>query len=589
MLQSLKQAHRVLSGLAVAALVCGFGWSAAANASDDAATTPPPAAASSSVTVASTIAPIVPCAALNQSGGLPNANVPDFTKIPGAVTRITSATDVPATDKAPEYCDVQGYVQTAVHFELKLPVATYQGRYLQAGCGGFCGAITKTSFPSCDAQLGGDFAISSTDDGHQTPSSTDGVWAGSDLRTRTDFGSRAVHVVAVASKAIQQAYYGIAPKKSYFQGCSDGGREGLMEAQRYPHDFNGIIVGAPANYMSIDPQWLGYEVAANTDQKGDAILTPDKLAPLHEAVVAACDANDGVKGDGLIGDPRDCNFDPGSVRCTATSDPSACLTSAQVAVVRKIYHGAVDSHDDLLDPRQVPKGSELSWAGWWVPVPAPATSPAGTPPSFAAKSFGENVAGYLSYPIGRGKALADVRFTRSEWNTLIRTSSHVYDAIDPDLTAFEEAGGKLLIYQGEADTLNPGSSTLDYYNAVTKKMGGLEKTQRFARLFMVNGMGHCGGGPTPASGDLAQAMVNWVEAGQAPSAIMATDTNAITNETRTRPVYPYPLVAKYVGPDPTTEPTAADDPTNFVSAEPAVKHTDGIDWLGERMLLGHAH
>lgn len=568
--------HRSLVIALVLALVAVSVWSSAATTSTDATAAAPAAAPADAIPAK------IACSALVQNAGLHNANVPDFSEIADASTRIASATVVPATATAPEYCDVKGYLATQITFELKLPTQTWQGRYLQAGCGGFCGAVSPTTFPKCDPPADGDFAIAATDDGHQTSASTDAMWAARDQQTREDFGTRAVHSLSVAAKQIQRAYYGAAPKISYFQGCSDGGREALMEAQRYPRDFTGIVAAAPANYMSIDPLWLGYLVDANTGRDGNAVLTADKLTPLHNAVVNACDGNDSVPGDGFVGDARDCGFDPGSVQCRGADGPD-CLTAAQVGVVRKIYQGVVDDRGRLLDTRLVPKGSELSWAGWWVPLPAGADQPVGSPPVYIAKAFGENVARFLSYPLGQGKPLSDVKYTSAEFRTLAQ-SAPTYDAIDPDLTAFRDAGGKLLLYQGGADTLVPDSSTLDYFDAVTTRMGGRAETSKFARLFLINGMGHCGGGPTPDTSALVNQVVGWVERGRAPESIVVSDRNTVTNETRQRPVYPYPLVPKYVGPDPVAHPEAADQPGNFVAAPPAKEHNDNIDWLGDDLL-----
>jgi feruloyl esterase len=328
-----------------------------------------------------------------------------------------------------------------------------------------------------------------------------------------------VHVVAVAAKAIQAAYYGRPPIRSYWQGCSDGGREGLMEAQRYPDDFDGIVVGAPALYMEFSPLFLASAIQANTGPGGAPILTLDKLAPLHDAVVKACDGNDGVTGDGLIGDPRDCSFDPGSIRCPGADAP-ACLTSAQVAVVRTIYAGAHDRSGRQLDPRMTPRGSELTWAGWWVPAPAPPTAPAGTRPVSAAIAFGESAARWLSYPLGQGRPLGRVEMSLRDFAQLAQQAKY-YDAVNPNLEAFRRRGGKLMIYQGLADALVPPSSTLEYFNAVRETMGGPKKTDRFARLFLINGMNHCAGGPTPNTSDLVLQMVRWVENGAAPESITA--------------------------------------------------------------------
>src|SRR5215472_1869508 len=244
------------------------------------------------------VAPRLACAALAQPE--PVDGVPDFGGIPGAPTRVTSASVVAATASAPEFCDVKGYVAPQIQFELKLPTKTWQGRYLQNGCGGFCGAIGQTRFPSCDLQPGGDFAVSATDDGHMAPG-FDAVWAATDEQVRADFGSRAVHVVAAASKAIIQAFYGTAPQRSYFMGCSDGGREGLMEAQRFPADFDGIVAGAPANiWAPLNGEFQVWLARINLDAQGNPILTvpadptaPNKLAALHAAALASCDGADG--------------------------------------------------------------------------------------------------------------------------------------------------------------------------------------------------------------------------------------------------------------------------------------------------------
>ena len=200
-------------------------------------------------TTAPIILPVVDCAALTGPG------VFDPTSIPGAPTTISSARALAANGRHPAYCDVQGYVTPQVHFDLKLPTASYQGRYLQLGCAGFCGGVPlpfypgqpgRHVFPACDAQLGGDFAVATTDQGHAGASVVDALWAAGDEQLRNDFAYRAAHVVSIAAKAIIAAYYGGPPNHAYFAGCSEGGREALIEAQRYPTDFEGIIAGAPA-------------------------------------------------------------------------------------------------------------------------------------------------------------------------------------------------------------------------------------------------------------------------------------------------------------------------------------------------------
>ncbi len=543
-------------------------------------------ATNAQATRAAQTAPTIPakvaCAALVQNGATRNMNVPDFQEIPEAPTRITSAKVVAATDTQPEYCEVDGYVQPQVKFQLKLPTSTWQGRYLQFGCGGYCGTIARTTFPACRDAVGGDFALAATNTGHDSSQAVDALWAGNDEQARIDYGYRGVHVVAVAAKAIQAAYYGRPPAQSYWAGCSCGGREGLMEAQRYPQDFDGIIAGAPASLQTFNPLYMAWALRTNADANGEPILTADKLAPLHAAVVKACDANDGVVGDGLIGDPRDCSLDPASIQCAGGDRPD-CLTAAQVRVVSTFYSGNFDQQGRRLDPRVLPRGSELSWAGFWIPRPPPPSAPAGTLPSSGALAFGDNAARWFSYPIGRGKPLDQVQLTLDEVR-LIAESARYYEPLDPDLRRFREAGGKLMVYQGAGDWGVTPSQTLMYYDALRRTMGGQERTDRFARLYMVPGMSHCFGGPTPNTSDMLLRMVKWVEEGQAPESILVTDRSPATQGTRQRPVFRYPLVARYIGPNPAQDPTGSDKPENFVAASPAKLHVDSIDWVGDFLL-----
>jgi feruloyl esterase len=388
--------------------------------------------------------------------------------------------------------------------------------------------------------------------------------------------------VALAAQAIQAAYYGRSPTRSYWVGCSDGGREGLMEAQRYPQDFDGIIAGAPASLQTFNPLYMAWALRANTDANGQPILTADRLAPLHAAVVKACDANDGVAGDGLIGDPRDCQFDPASIQC-AGGDGGDCLTAAQVHVVKTLYSGNFDSQGRCLDPRLLPRGSELSWAGFWLPRSRSSQDAAGTQQGLGAWAFGDNAARWFSYPIGRGRPLDQVQLTLEDFR-LIAESARYYEPLNPDLGRFRQAGGKLMVYQGWGDWGVTPSQTLMYYAALRRAMGGQEQTDRFARLYMVAGMSHCGGGPTPNTSDMLLQMVKWVEEGQAPESILVTDRNPATQGTRRRPVFRYPLVARYVGPNPAEDPTGPDKPENFVAANPAKLHVDSIDWVGDFLL-----
>jgi feruloyl esterase len=526
------------------------------------------------------------CAALVQDGARRNANVPDFQEIPGAPARITSARIVAASETQPEYCEVNGYVQTQVKFQLKLPVSAWHGRYLQFGCSGYCGMITRTSFPAIRGDLGGDFAIASTNTGHDTAQVTDTLWAGADEQARIDYGYRGVHVVALAAKAILAAYYGRPPARSYWVGCSCGGREGLMEAQRHPRDFDGIVAGAPASLQTFNPLYMAWALRTNSDEGGRPILTAAKLAPLNAAVIQACDANDGVPGDGLIGDPRECNFDPASIQCAGGDGPD-CLTEAQVRVVKTFYAGNFDARGRRLDPRVLPYGSELSWAGFWVPRPGAAQETAGAQRALGAWAYGDNAARWFSFPPGQGKPLDQVQLTLDEFRRMALSAKY-YEPLDPDLRAFREAGGKLMIYSGWADWGVTPSQTLMYYDAVRRAMGGQQATDRFVRLFMVPGMSHCGGGLAPDTSAMLLEMVRWVEQGRAPESILASGQNPVTGSARQRPVFRYPLAARYIGPDPRQDPAGPDKPENFVAARPAKLHADSIDWVGNFLLSPRA-
>ena len=550
--------RRIMRGLAalgalVVTLTLGAGSPGAAGVTVRA----PALAAALTGPVASRLA----CAALAQPE--PGGGVPDFGAIRGAPKRAGLGEVVAVEARTPEVCDVGGYVAAQVQFELKLPTKTWQGRYLQNGCGGFCGAIGQTRFPSCDLQPGGDFAVSATNDGHAA-AGFDALWAATDEQERVDFGSRAVHVVAVASKAIIQAFYGIAPQRSYFNGCSDGGREGLQEAQRFPADFDGIVAGAPANIwaplVGEFETWLG---RINVDAQGNPILTLAKLPALHAAALASCDGADGLV-DGQIDDPRACRFDPASIQCAAGSDQPTCLTPAQVDVARKAYSGPVDAHGRHLYPGGEPVGSELAWAGWFVTTGAPGIGPL----------IGDDYLKYSAFPIGQPtSSIPDWKFTVDGFNRL-RTEGRVFNSTNADLSAFQRRGGKLILWHGWADQAIPPTGTPAYYDAVQDRMGGLQATQRFARLFMLASMYHCGGGFGPSQFDLINPITHWVEQGEAPTRVVATQTDNSGKVVRTRPVFAYPEQARYVGSG------SVDDAANFVGVMPAHLPNDDFPWVG---------
>jgi feruloyl esterase len=578
----------------IAALLLGLALSAAATSGVTTRAAAPKALAQR-MPLGVSILPKLPCSALMQTGSWPMPaavpGVPDFAAIPGAPTRVVSATLVAATAQTPAYCAVQAYSAPQIQFELRLPTATWQGRYLQEGCAGFCGDVSPPAFRSCPMQPGGNFAVASTDEGHTGASpggGFDGLWARDDAQLRIDFGYRAAHVVAVAAKALIAAYYGVAPRHSYFAGCSDGGREALMEAQRYPADFDGIVAGGPANiFAPLVGELLTWEADINADARGREILTAAKLPALHQAVIAACDANDGVI-DGQIGDPRTCHFDPGTLRCPDGADRPTCLTGAQIEVVRELYNGPVDAQGRRLYPGGVPRGSELAWIGWLV-------KPDGVPAWFptAVQQGGDNYLRYMGFPIGQAGPLSkDWRFTVAGFNRL-RAEGRIYNATNADLRTFRARGGKLILWTGWADPNIPPFGTLAYYQAVQDRMGGLAATQRFARLFLFPSLYHCYWGFGPDQFDVLTPIVRWVEQGTAPARIIATQATKATSSwtqaasesnpylpspvgkvVRTRPVFPYPMQARYRGDG------NPDSAASFVGVMPSPLPNDHYYWVG---------
>ncbi|MBV9046674.1 MAG: tannase/feruloyl esterase family alpha/beta hydrolase [Solirubrobacterales bacterium] len=493
--------------------------------------------------VSPTIPAQMPCAAL--------ATDSNFVTIPGNPTSIASATIVPAASGNPEYCDVQGMIAPQTHFDLKLPINTWQGRYLQNGCGGYCGAVSSQTFPSCDATLGGDFAMATDDEGHTSEGGLGGagLFAVNSQKLRDEYGYQSEQSLYVVSRAIVTAFYGQPPKYSYYDGCSDGGREAMEMAERYPDDFNGIIAGAPeiiAGPLNAELQTWDYRV--NTDASGNAILTATQAAILHNAVIQACQGDDGVSGDGIITDPRDCNFSPFNIVCKA-GQTANCLTQQQAQVAEELYQGPVDPQGRHLYPGGLTLGSESSWAGFQIPVAA-------------GSSKNSAVYGGLSLPYLRfqlrppgqlGPDPSQWQFTDKGFRSMF-PAANTEDAMSTDLRAFRAHGGKLIIWQGWADQAIPTFGTIDYYDTLVNRMGGLRSTKQFARMFLFPTVAHCGGGYANSSFDLVLPAVQWVEDGIAPTQITATDT--INGQAITRPVYPYPLVPKYNGTGPTSEATS---------------------------------
>ncbi len=501
------------------------------------------------------------------------ATLTSFAADPRYPTAIASTTVVPAAGGNPEYCDVKGMIAPQTHFDLQLPVSTWQGRYLQNGCGGYCGTVSNQTFPSCDAQLGGDFAMATDDEGHVTAAGLGGagLFAFNDQKLRDEYGYESEQALYVVAKQIINYYYGVGPHYTYYNGCSDGGREAMEMAERYPDDFNGIIAGAPeviAGPLNAEMQTWAYKV--NVGPGGNAILTAAKAPALAQAVINQCGHDDGTD-DGIITDPRDCHFNPASIECPAGTDTNSCLTPPQVQVVRELYQGPVDEHGRRLYPGGLPYGSEGGWGVFALP-PASATG-APVPATASLDYFGLSLP-YLRYqllPPGRlGPDPSQWQFTDQGFREMF-PSANTWDAMDTNLTAFRRHGGRLIMWQGWADNGIPPFGTVDYYDTLTQRMGGLGATQGFARLFMFPTVYHCGGGYANSSFDLVYPMVQWVEQRNAPSQVIATDT--IGGSALTRPVYPYPDIPRYNG----------SGPTNVASSfhpVPSPAAHQYTDWIG---------
>lgn len=509
--------------------------------------------------VAEPIEPVMTCADLLES---------DLTGIPDASTVIDTAEQATAPQGHP-ICKVKGTIEGRIQFVAELPTKTWTGRYLQTGCGAFCGYlfIGLNAADGCESIGNGEFALAADDTGHVM---TDGgaSWGHDDLTARADWGWRSEHLTSLSLKGVLAEFYGQPPEHAYFDGCSNGGRQALMLAQRFPHDFDGIIASAPGNIYSAGiGQSAAYLALANRDSENNEILGVEKLAPLHRAVVRRCDDNDGLV-DGQITDPRGCRFDPASVACPPGKDRVDCLTPAQVRTVRTLYRGVRDRQGRRLYPGGLERGSELGWAG--IIVSSPDMQTPEPLAYFGAEQFLKHLAFRRNPP--ESFTLPETRFGAGMLHRLKRMGRW-YDSDDPDLSEFRDAGGKLIISHGWSDGIIPPRGTLAYRQAIEDELGGYAKVQEFSRLFMLPHLLHCEGGDGPNRVDLVTPLVRWVERGRAPQRVVATQ-RVDGQVVRTRPVYNYPVTAAYDGTG------DIDRARNFRPDVPAQRPDDHIDWLG---------
>ena len=460
----------------------------------------------------------------------------------------------------PAHCEVKLTIRPSNDSEIKsavwLPVAGWNGKYQQVGNGGWAGSI---GYRSMVDPLTRGYATAATDDGHEGGAGA--IWAVGHPEKLIDFGYRAVHETSVQAKAVIHAFYGRDASLSYFNGCSDGGREALMEAQRYPEDFKGILAGAPANNWShLFTGFVWNEQALSNSPTSS--IPPAKLPAIQNAVLAACDSQDGLK-DGLLSDPRTCRFDPVVLLCKDTDGPN-CLMSAQVDALKKIYGGAKNPRTGEQIYPGWPVGAEAAPGGWstWI---TPANPAASVQANFGNTYYGQAVFEDSKWDFRTLDFDRDVQFGDAK-------AGPVLNATSPDLRSFRAEGGKLLQYHGWGDPAISAVGSVEYYDSVKTFLSRFPDARSasgrtvpdFYRLFMVPGMGHCGGGAGPNSFDAFSALETWVEKGIAPTQLIGSGTVAGDSTRKmTRPICAYPDVAQYKGAgDP-------NDAANFICATPS--------------------
>jgi feruloyl esterase len=451
------------------------------------------------------------------------------------------------------FCRVIGVVAPAINFEVWMPLEDWNGRFRGVGLGAFYG---KLPYAVMAEALDAGYAVGGTDTGHQSES-FDGTWAMRDGKLNQgvveDWTQRGIHEMTVKSQAIVAEVYGQPAQYSYFTGCSSGGFQAMTEAQRYPDDYDGILAGAPANFIThLQAAQISFGLAAHVDPATRLDTPINKLPMLHEAVLATCDALDGVE-DSLIENPAVCPFDPQQLACTG-ADSATCLTAPQVQAVKRIYADILRSDGTKIFPG-FPKGSELNWhlmAGGYLGSTGQIEFAEAMYRYFV---FQDPNWDYASMDLDRDVAYAD------------QHAGKLLNSNDPDLRLFRDRGGKLIQYHGWADWGITPYNSIDYFNAVTETVGGSmseearRDVQEFHRLFLMPGMSHCRGGAGPDKFDGLGALEAWVERGQAPERIVASKVEG-GSVVRTRPLCVYPEVAQYDGNGST------DDAENFVCVLP---------------------
>jgi len=490
----------------------------------------------------------VPCAGLLNFTSEGNTTIASATLVTSGSVTVTTPTSTLTFTNLPAFCRVVGVSRPTsdsnINFEAWLPTtATWNGKFLSNGEGGYVGVI---GYAGIALYLQRGYATVSTDTGHV---STNPFWAVGHRERAIDYLYRAKHLTTVAAKELIHAFYGKPASHNYFQSCSNGGRQGWLEIQRYPDDFDGLIVGAPWNFQSHSN--AGFVWDAQALSAAGAAIPVAKLNNITAAVQAACDGDDGLV-DGIVTNPLSCKFNPDTLLCTG-AETNSCLTAPQLAALKKIYAGPSNPRTG----EKIFPGFAVSSERQWTGLVANLTASGLGNGYFANLTFENPSWDYTTFSFDSDMAYADFRV------------GTLGNAIDPDITAARKRGVKVIQYHGWEDQTLQSAFSPQWFETVANAMGGLKKTQKFYRLFMIPGMRHCSGGPGAwvmgqGTGqqplvrddlhDVQTALETWVEHGKAPTKFIATkfttdDVNATTVQF-TRPICPHPQTARYTGGDP---------------------------------------
>jgi len=478
----------------------------------------------------------------------------DLGGLPEAPTRVTSArlVDVPAADpKMPptapaallaasavkQYCQVVGYVAPQNKFELRLPLpAQWNGKFHLTPCAGFCGVLNGNA---CNLTLARGYASITGNGGHDSTAPFDGVWAANNPGLQEDFAWRHNHVITLAGKAITTRFYGRPIARSYMSGCSKGGHGVLMEAQRFPADFDGLLPSAPVyDFVGriIAGAWWAQAV---NGEGGASILNDDIAKAVHASVLARCGAQAGAE-EAVVTDPASCDWRPEQIACSTAGGAAGCLTPRQVDAIKRMMAPVVDSKGRVLYKYMDIPGTATEWSNWHY-------QRAGAPPgfAFANHTLHDQFMRFMADPSVRASG-DPMTFDFDKGPATLARARSLYNADSFDLRAFKARGGKMLMWHGLSDAAIVATSSAAYYDGVERQMGGRAQTQDFFRLFLVPGVHHCAGGPGFTQFDALTLLENWVEKGQAPDALIASRVVNGVKE-RSRPIYPYPLLARYSG------------------------------------------